>query len=107
MAEDDVAQHRAVVDAEPGIADQASGRPRMGRDEAQRQLPPQRLGRGPPHGLQAALRAVHTGDDRPPDLVLVPSVPPTRQLTARMPPLLRTAAAASGLMRRAFRIGPA
>jgi hypothetical protein len=51
MAEDDIAQHCAVVDAEPGIADQAAGRPRMGRDEPQRQLPLQRFGSGPPHGL--------------------------------------------------------
>jgi hypothetical protein len=40
MTDDDVAQHRARVDPEAGIADQAAGRPRMGRDEPQRQLPP-------------------------------------------------------------------
>ena len=105
MAEDDIAQHRAVVDAEPGIADQAAGRPRMGRDEPQRQLPPQRFGSGPPHGLQTALRAVHAGDDRPPDLVLSHPVPPTRQSDGQDAASPRTAAAARTSCARAFRIG--
>jgi hypothetical protein len=107
MAEDDIAQHRAVVDPEAGIADQAAGRPRMGRDEPQRQLPPHRFSSGPPHGLQTALRTVHTGDDRPPDLVLSHPVPPTRQLTARMPPLLAPRHRHRTSCARAFRMGRA
>src|SRR4051812_14303794 len=82
-------RNTAVVDAEPGIADQTAGRPRMSRDEPQRQLPLQGFGSGPPHGLQAALRTVHTGDDRRLGLVLSHPVPPTRHLTATMPPFLR------------------
>jgi hypothetical protein len=36
MTEDDVAQRRADVDAEPGVTDQPSRRPGVGGDQAQR-----------------------------------------------------------------------
>ena len=64
VPEHHVAQHRARVDTQPGVADESPCGPGVRGHQPQRQAPPRRLRRGPADRRQRALRAVDPGHDR-------------------------------------------